>query len=104
VIPAGGLLVSNHLGYLDVLVLSAITPAVFVAKREIRNWPLVGLLASLAGTLFVDRERRVQVGRMNDDIQVTLAAGALVVLFAEGTSSNGQTVLPLCDQRGLLLG
>jgi 1-acyl-sn-glycerol-3-phosphate acyltransferase len=94
VIPASGLLVSNHLGYLDVLVLSAITPAIFVAKREIRNWPLIGLLADLAGTLFVDRERRAQVGRINDEIQVTLAAGALVVLFAEGTSSNGQTVLP----------
>jgi 1-acyl-sn-glycerol-3-phosphate acyltransferase len=92
--PARGLLVSNHLGYLDILVLSAITPAIFVSKRDVKFWPVVGLLASLAGTLYVDRERRAQVGRMNDQIQAALDAGALVVLFPEGTSSNGQGVLP----------
>jgi 1-acyl-sn-glycerol-3-phosphate acyltransferase len=93
-VPARGLLVSNHLGYLDVFVLASIAPAVFVAKREIKFWPVIGWLTQMGGTLFVDRERRVQVGRMNDEIQAALDQGALVVLFPEGGSSDGQTVLP----------
>ena len=93
-IPTRGLLVSNHLSYLDILVISAITPAIFVAKREVKFWPVVGSLAQMGGTLFIDRARRTQVGEMNDQIQNALDGGALVVLFPEGTSSNGQTVLP----------
>lgn len=93
-VPARGVLVSNHLGYLDVLVLSAFTPAIFVSRHDVKSWPVLGLLATLAGTLYVDRERRAQVGRLNAQIQAALGDGALVVLFPEGTSSNGQTVLP----------
>ena len=93
-VPSRGLLVSNHLSYLDILVISSITPAVFVAKREVKFWPVVGWLASLAGTVFVNRERRTQVGAVNDEIQAALNSSALVVLFPEGTSSNGQDVLP----------
>jgi len=93
-IPARGLLISNHLGYLDVLLLGAITPAVFVSRHDVRHWPVVGLLAQMAGTLFVDRERRVQVGQVNQEIQAVLDQGALVVLFPEGRSSNGHIVLP----------
>lgn len=94
VIPTHGLLVSNHLSYLDVLVLSSITPAIFVAKREIRSWPVLGWFTQLAGTLFIDRERRTHVGPVNAGIQVALERGALVVVFPEGTSSDGRTVLP----------
>ena len=93
-VPASGLLVSNHLGYLDIFVLASIAPIVFVAKREIGSWPVVGWLTQIGGTLFVDRERRVHVGQVNDEIQAALERGALVVLFPEGGSSNGQTVLP----------
>ncbi len=93
-VPARGLLVSNHLGYLDILVLASLTPAVFVAKRDVKFWPVVGWLAQMGGTLFVNRERRAQVGRVNDEIQAALNQGALVVLFPEGASSNGQSVLP----------
>ena len=93
-VPSRGLLVSNHLGYLDILLLASITPAVFVSKSEIKSWPLVGWLTQMGGTLFVNRGRRGQVGRMNDEIQAALDRGALVVLFPEGTSSNGETVLP----------
>ena len=93
-VPARGLLVSNHLGYLDIFVLASIAPAVFVAKREIKSWPVIGWLTQMGGTLFVDRTRRVQVGQVNDAIQAALNRGALVVLFPEGGSSNGQTVLP----------
>ena len=93
-VPARGLLVCNHLSYLDVLVLASVAPAVFVAKRDVKSWPVIGWLASLAGTVFVDRERRTQVGQTNEEIRQALEAGVLVILFPEGTSSDGQTVLP----------
>ena len=93
-IPKSGLLVSNHLSYVDILVLSALTPSVFVAKREVKKWPVFGWFARLGGTLFADRERRAQVGELTKALQTALDEGALVVLFPEGTSSNGQTVLP----------
>jgi 1-acyl-sn-glycerol-3-phosphate acyltransferase len=92
--PKNGLLVSNHLSYLDILVLASITPAMFVAKQEVKSWPVFGFFAKLAGTVFVDRERRTRVGQTTDEIQSALDRGALVVLFPEGTSSNGETVLP----------
>ena len=93
-VPQSGLLVSNHLSYLDILTIAAITPAVFVSKADVRRWPVFGWCAALAGTIFVDRARRTQVGVVNREIQEALAEGALVVLFPEGKSSNGQTVLP----------
>jgi 1-acyl-sn-glycerol-3-phosphate acyltransferase len=93
-IPSSGLLVCNHLSYLDVLVLAALVPCVFVAKREVKNWPVFGWFAKLAGTVFVHRELRTQAGQAVDEIQAALRTGALVVLFPEGTSSGGETVLP----------
>ena len=65
------------------------TPAVFVSKADVRRWPLFGWFAAIAGTVFVDRERRTHVGEVNREIEAALAAGALVVIFPEGTSSNG---------------
>jgi 1-acyl-sn-glycerol-3-phosphate acyltransferase len=93
-IPSRGLLVSNHVSYVDILVLSSLTPAIFVAKREVKSWPVMGLLAQMGGTLFIDRQRRTHVGEVNDDIETALADGALVIIFPEGTSSDGRTVLP----------
>jgi len=93
-IPQRGLLVSNHLSYLDILVIATITPAVFVSKAEVRQWPLFGWLAALAGTVFVNRERRTQVGKTNFEIEQALAENTLVTLFPEGTSSNGKQLLP----------
>jgi 1-acyl-sn-glycerol-3-phosphate acyltransferase len=93
-IPKAGLLFSNHLSYLDVLAISSVTPAVFVSKAEVRKWPLFGWFAAIAGTVFVDRQRRTQVGEVNREVQEALAAGALVVIFPEGTSTNGETILP----------
>jgi 1-acyl-sn-glycerol-3-phosphate acyltransferase len=93
-VPARGLLVSNHSGYLDIFVLASLAPAVFVAKREIKFWPVVGWLAQMGGTLFVDRKRRAQVRQVNNEIKAMLNRCALVVLFPEGASSNGRTVLP----------
>jgi lyso-ornithine lipid O-acyltransferase len=93
-VPKSGLLVSNHLSYVDILVIATVTPAIFVAKREVRGWPVFGWFAKMGGTVFVDRERRTRVGRTTNEIQSALDEGALVVLFPEGTSSNGETVLP----------
>ena len=93
-VPSCGLLVCNHLSYLDVPVLASLAPAVFVAKRDIKHWPVIGWLARLAGTLFIDRERRMHVGQINDEIETILSQGALMVLFPEGTSTDGRTVLP----------
>ena len=93
-IPQSGLLVSNHLSYFDILVLSAVTPAVFVSKADVKNWPLFGWLATLAGTVFIERERRMHVGAVNREIESALNDGALVVIFPEGTSTNGAEILP----------
>lgn len=93
-VPSNGLLVCNHLSYLDVLVLAALTPCVFVAKSDVRRWPVFGWFARLAGTVFVERERRFRTGDAVGEIERALDGGALVVLFPEGTSSGGDTVLP----------
>ena len=93
-VPSRGLLVSNHLSYFDIVVLMAVTPAVFVAKREIKSWPVIGWLAKLAGTLFIDRKRRSDVRQLTDEIRTVLNQGTLVILFPEGTSSGGHGVLP----------
>jgi 1-acyl-sn-glycerol-3-phosphate acyltransferase len=92
--PTSGLLVSNHLSYLDIVVFGALGPAVFIAKREVKSWPVFGWLAILAGTVFVDRRRRSAVRRSNEKITGALEAKQLVVLFPEGTSTDGSTVLP----------
>ena len=92
--PPSGLLVSNHLSYLDALVLSSIRPCVFVAKRDVAGWPFFGWLARAAGTIFVDREQRLSSPAVVELVRATLASGSVVVLFPEGTSSDGATVLP----------
>ena len=93
-VPTSGLIVSNHLSYLDILVLSSITPAVFVSKADVRHWPVFGWLAVLGGTVFIERERRMHVGVVNREIENALADGVSVVVFPEGTSSDGKTILP----------
>jgi 1-acyl-sn-glycerol-3-phosphate acyltransferase len=89
-----GFLVSNHLSYLDILVLGAMFPCVFVSKYEVRNWPLFGWFARLAGTVFIRRDKRSDVARASGEITKALNEDGLVVLFPEGTSSGGETVLP----------
>lgn len=88
------LLIANHTSWLDIPVLSAVAPVSFVAKREVGNWPGVKTLAHLQRTVFVDRERRSAVGETAGEIIERLRAGDAVVLFAEGTSSDGNRVLP----------
>lgn len=88
------LLVSNHTSWLDIPVLSAVAPLSFVAKREVGTWPFVASLARLQRTVFVDRDRKSAVGQSANDIASRLAQGDTIVLFAEGTSSDGNRVLP----------
>jgi len=88
------LIASNHASWLDIPVLSAIAPLSFIAKREVNGWPFFGSLARLQRTVFVDRERRHATGNARNEMRERLKAGDTLVLFAEGTSSDGQRVLP----------
>jgi lyso-ornithine lipid O-acyltransferase len=88
------LIVSNHVSWLDISVITALAPVVFVAKQEIASWPLFGLLAKLQRSVFVDRSRRHKTQEVNSEIAQRLAEGDPVVLFGEGTSSDGNRVLP----------
>jgi 1-acyl-sn-glycerol-3-phosphate acyltransferase len=88
------LVAANHSSWLDIAVITAVAPVVFVAKREVATWPLFGLLAKLQRTVFVDRTRRHKTDEVNAEIASRLAEGDPVVLFAEGTSSDGNRVLP----------
>lgn len=92
-IPEQGLIVSNHLSYLDILVFSVVCRCVFVAKREIKSWPGVGWAASLAGTIYIDRTRRTDTHLIQPEMQAALGRGLRLVVFPEGTSSNGSSVL-----------
>jgi 1-acyl-sn-glycerol-3-phosphate acyltransferase len=92
--PTTGLIVSNHLSYLDIFVLSAVTRCSFVAKSEIADWPVFGACARFCGTIFVDRERRGAVAGVAEKMREVLADGVPLVLFPESTSSTGAGVLP----------
>jgi 1-acyl-sn-glycerol-3-phosphate acyltransferase len=87
------LIVANHTSWLDISVITAVAPVAFVAKREVAYWPVVGLLAKLQRSIFVDRTRRHKTRDVNGEIAGRLAEGDPVVLFGEGTSSDGNRVL-----------
>jgi 1-acyl-sn-glycerol-3-phosphate acyltransferase len=95
------LYISNHISWADIVVIGSVTPVSFVAKKEVRAWPLVGITAELQRTVFVDRGQRRQSAGAVAEIVKRLEAGTSVVLFAEGTSSDGNRVLPF---RSALLG
>jgi len=95
------LFVSNHVSWADILVIGSVVPIAFVSKSEVEKWPLVGVTARLQRTVFVDRARRHQSVHAVGEIVKRLAGGTSVVLFAEGTSSDGNRVLPF---RSALLG
>lgn len=95
------LIASNHISWVDIVVLAAVAPMVFVAKREVASWPLIGAAAKVQKVVFVDRTRRQQTPSTNREIAQRLAEGHPVVLFAEGTSGDGNRVLPF---RSALVG
>jgi 1-acyl-sn-glycerol-3-phosphate acyltransferase len=88
------LLVANHTSWLDIPVLSAVAPLSFVAKKEVGTWPFIAALARLQRTVFIDRQRRIAVAAAKNEIGERLTSGDTIVLFAEGTSSDGNRVLP----------
>lgn len=89
------LLISNHISYVDIFLLSAFTPGRFVSKAEIRGWPVAGAMCRTVDIIFVDRRRRRDVTRVGEQIDAALADGDPVILFPEGTSTPGNEVGPL---------
>ena len=92
--PVQGVLASNHLSYLDILVLASVAPMTFVAKAEVSRWPVFGWLCRQAGTLFIRRDQRMDVQRLSEEMSAQLNRGTVVALFPEGTSTGGTSVLP----------
>lgn len=94
--PAHGplLLVANHISWLDILVINAAQPAHFVAKANVKNWPVLGALVAGAGTLFIERENRRDAMRVVHQMADRLRKHELLAVFPEGTTSNGQVLLP----------
>lgn len=90
----GCMVLANHVSWLDILMLNALAPARFVAKAEIRRWPLIGRLAASAGTFFIRRQRHAERALLGPDLQHGLLAGERIVVFPEGTSTAGHAVLP----------
>ena len=95
------LLLSNHNSWLDIPVLASVAPVSFIAKSEVATWPVVSLLARAQRTVFVNRENRWATGTHADEVAGRLSKGDIIVLFAEGTSSDGNRVLPF---RSALVG
>lgn len=87
------LFVPNHVTWMDIMVLGAFAPVSFVAKAEIAGWPVFGYLAKLQRSIFVDRDRRHTTSRTADEMIARMREGEPVVLFAEGTSSDGNRVM-----------
>jgi len=91
-LPAGHaptLIVSNHVSWLDICVLNSVLPVRFVAKSDVRRWPLVGFLASRTGTIFIERRSPLDTVRTNRAIVQALTRGEHVAIFPEGTSTDG---------------
>jgi len=99
-LPSAGMLLPNHMSWLDIVVMNAILPSRFVTKDDVRKWPVIGWIACCIGTLFVRRGARMEAGRMHPLLIDVLAKGERLVIFAEGTTTDGRTVLPF---RGALL-
>jgi 1-acyl-sn-glycerol-3-phosphate acyltransferase len=97
----GVLMVANHTSWADIVIFSAVTPLSFVSKAEVGSYPLFGTLARLQRTVFVERTRRSTTGETRDEIRERLLAGDTLLLFPEGTSSDGNRVLPF---KSALLG
>jgi 1-acyl-sn-glycerol-3-phosphate acyltransferase len=88
------LLAANHISWLDIFVVDSIRPVNFVAKSDIKQWPLIGSLCDRAGTIFVERTRRHAVRKVLDDMADVLAKGGCVGVFPEGTTGDMRTLMP----------
>lgn len=92
--PQGGLLVSNHVSWLDIYALQSIVPVRFISKAEVRDWPVIGWLAAKVGTIFLVREKKADALRVNQIMSAHLRSGDWLALFPEGTTSDGRDILP----------
>ncbi|MBI1886946.1 MAG: 1-acyl-sn-glycerol-3-phosphate acyltransferase [Nitrosomonadales bacterium] len=86
----GYLIVANHVSWLDIFVLNAIYPARFIAKAEVRNWPLIGWLCKRANTIFIERAMRQDAASINQRVSLLLEQGVCIGLFPEGTTTDGR--------------
>lgn len=94
VLSGPALMVANHISWLDILVIHAARYCRFVSKSDIRDWPLVGALATGAGTLYIERSRRKDALRMVRDMAEAMKDGDVLAVFPEGTTSDGLSLLP----------
>jgi len=90
----GYVIIANHVSYVDGIVLGSIFPILFVSKREVRNWPIVGQWNVLCGTIFINRQRKGLVSALIRELTRKLKQEANILLFPEGTSTNGEKMLP----------
>jgi 1-acyl-sn-glycerol-3-phosphate acyltransferase len=90
----GYVIIANHVSYADGIVLGSLFPIVFVSKLEVKSWPIIGLWNVLCGTIFINRQRKDEVGELVDEMTRKLKQEANILLFPEGTSTNGEKILP----------
>jgi 1-acyl-sn-glycerol-3-phosphate acyltransferase len=88
------LLVTNHLSYVDIILLASQLGCVFISRHDVERWPVIGHLTTKMGTIYIDRNARKDVVRVSEAIAAALGRGEGVTLFAEGTSTCGARVLP----------
>jgi len=98
--PERGVLISNHTGYCDILAYAAMSPMVYCAKAEMEKWPFLGWMTTMAGTVFVDRGAGGSAERAKAGMKAAEDEGVPVTFFPEGTTSNGEQILPF--KSGLL--
>ncbi|MEW9616874.1 lysophospholipid acyltransferase family protein [Shinella sp. S4-D37] len=89
------MLASNHVSWKDIMVLGSVADVAYIAKSEVRGWPVFGLLARLQATIFVERDQRRKAGDQADEIARRMTDGEIVVLFPEGTTSDGNRLLEI---------
>ena len=90
----GYVIIANHVSYVDGIVLGSIFPILFVSKREVRSWPIIGQWNLLCGSIFINRQRKEEVGALVEEMTRKLKHEANILLFPEGTSTNGEKMLP----------
>lgn len=88
------LIVANHVSWTDIVLIGSVTDVSFVARADMASWPIVGWLAKLQRTVFIEREQKRKSGQQADEIAARLAKGDAIVLFAEGTTGDGNGVMP----------
>jgi lyso-ornithine lipid O-acyltransferase len=95
------LIAANHISWLDITVIGSVLPVSYISKAEVATWPVIGLLARLQRSVFIDRTRRTETKRATEAVASRIGKGDIMVLFAEGTTGDGTRVLPF---RSSLIG